>query len=233
MKVLCIAAHPDDEVLGCGATLARLVRERHEVAVAILGEGVTSRADLTPDQQRRALAALRDAAGAASRALGIDAAPRMLGLPDNRFDTLALLEVVHAVEALVREYDPDLVYTHHAGDLNVDHRVTARAVSTALRPLHGRRLRELRAFEVASSTEWAFDTSGPAFRPQVFVEVGATLEQKLAAMACYEGEARPYPHPRSARALRALAEWRGAQGGMHTAEAFELVQRRELERGAA
>ncbi|MBM3976749.1 MAG: PIG-L family deacetylase [Planctomycetes bacterium] len=229
MKVLCIAAHPDDEVLGCGATLARLVDEGHAVEVAILGEGVTSRAGLSAAEQRRALAQLHDAAAAASRALGLASAPRLLGLPDNRFDTLPLLDVVQRIEELVRASEPELVYTHHSGDLNVDHRVTAQAVTTALRPLAGRRALELRAFEIPSSSEWSFGTSGPAFRPQVFVEVEAALERKLAAMACYEGEAREFPHPRSARALRALADWRGAQAGLRAAEAFELIYRREAE----
>jgi LmbE family N-acetylglucosaminyl deacetylase len=232
MNVLCIAAHPDDEVLGCGATLARLAREGHDVQVAILGEGVTSRTGSAADAQQRALSALRDSARAAARALGLLRAPRLLALPDNRFDTLPLLEVVQQVEQLVRETEPELVYTHHASDLNVDHRVTAQAVLTALRPLCGRRALELRSFEVPSSSEWSFGVAGPSFRPQIFVAVGDTLELKLAAMACYDGEARAYPHPRSGRALRALAEWRGAQAGLACAESFELVYKREEARAA-
>jgi len=222
MKTLVIAAHPDDEVLGAGASIARWLDEGRKVNLAILGEGATSR----EATNRRAVAVLERTAIEAARRLGA-APPRFLGLPDNRFDSLPLLEIVQRVESLIEEFQPELVLTHHGGDLNVDHALTFRAVLTALRPMQGGRVRELRTFEIASSTEWAFGRFEPAFRPNCFVEVSATLQRKLDAMECYESEARAFPHPRSSQALEALARTRGAQSGFMAAEAFETIWRRE------
>lgn len=226
MNILVLAAHPDDEVLGCGASLARWAREGHRVHIAILGEGVTSRAGAAADEQARALARLREDAHAVAELLGACAPPRLLGLPDNRFDTLPLLEIAQRIEALVAELAPERVCTHSGGDLNVDHAATFRAALTALRPMAASRVRELYTFEVPSATEWAFGSFAPRFEPNTFVDVGATLELKVRAMQCYEAEARAFPHPRSPEALRALAAWRGAQAGLPAAEALQLVWRR-------
>ena len=145
-------------------------------------------------------------------------------LPDNRLDTVPLLDVVKIVESLVERLQPEVIYTHHAGDLNVDHGVIHRAVLTATRPVTGQPVREIYAFEVASSTEWAFQRIEPAFRPNVFVDITRTIEAKIAAMECYETEARKFPHPRSPEALRALATRWGSVVGCAAAEAFELVR---------
>jgi LmbE family N-acetylglucosaminyl deacetylase len=134
------------------------------------------------------------------------------------------LEVVKLVEELVDRLKPDVIYTHHPGDLNVDHGVIHRAVLTATRPTAGQSVREIYAFEVPSSTEWAFGSLQPTFRPNVFVDVAATLETKIAAMACYGTESREFPHPRSSEALRALARRWGSVVGCDAAEAFELVR---------
>jgi LmbE family N-acetylglucosaminyl deacetylase len=219
MSVLVVAAHPDDEVLGCGGTVARLAGAGEQVHIAILGEGATSRAG-APAGATGALAAQAQEAG---RALGA-AEVVCLGLPDNRFDTLALLDVVQAVERLVARVAPHTVYTHHAGDLNVDHRIAHQAVVTATRPLPGAAVRRVLAFEVFSATEWGFGGTGPAFAPVHFVDVTETLEAKQRALACYAGELRPFPHPRSPEAVEALATWRGATAGLMRAEAFEVVR---------
>lgn len=224
MSVLVIAAHPDDEVLGCGATIARRARAGERVDVLILGEGLSSRLARREDVPRSELAQLEERARAAARVLGA-CEPRFLRLPDNRFDSLPLLEITQRIEGVLRELAPRTVYTHQAGDLNLDHVLTHRAVLTALRPSGAGSVRELWTFEVASSTEWSFAQFAPSFRPSGFVDVSASLEHKLAAMECYESEARAFPHPRSARALRAQAELRGAQAGFRAAEAFELVYR--------
>lgn len=226
MKILVIAAHPDDEVLGAGASIARWLDQGSEVQIAILGEGATSRAMTRESAERGAVATLQHKAMAAARRLGAPP-PRMLGLADNRFDTLALLDIVQHVERLNEEFQPELVLTHHGGDLNIDHALTFKAVLTALRPMQGTRVRELRTFEIASSTEWAFARFEPAFRPNCFVDVSSTLQRKLDAMACYESETRSFPHPRSNKALEALASTRGAQVGFAAAEAFETIWRRE------
>lgn len=221
--VLVIAAHPDDEILGCGATAARLVREGREVHFAILGEGITSRHAQRDAADADQLAQLHRQAHAAAAKVGVKQVHQHQ-LPDNRLDTVPLLEVVKVVEDLVDRIQPEVIYTHHAGDLNVDHGVIHRAVLTATRPMAGQPVREIYAFEVPSSTEWAFQRIEPAFRANVFVDVTATLEAKIAAMECYESEARKFPHPRSPEALRAIAKRWGSVVGYAAAEAFELVR---------
>jgi LmbE family N-acetylglucosaminyl deacetylase len=223
VRVLVIAAHPDDEVLGCGATAARLAQEQHEVHFAILGEGITSRHVQRSDADEGQLAELHRQARAATDKLGAKSLV-LQKLPDNRLDTMPLLEVVKVVEELVNRMKPDVIYTHHPGDLNVDHGVVHRAVLTATRPVAGQQVREIYAFEVPSSTDWSFGSLQPVFRPNVFVDVSATLETKIAAMACYETEARKFPHPRSPEALRTVAQRWGSVVGCHAAEAFELVR---------
>lgn len=223
MKVLVIAAHPDDEILGCGATAARLVAEGHEVHFAILGEGMTSRHASRTETAASQLEDLRRHAHAAAAKVGVNSLS-LHGLPDNRLDTLPLLEVVKIVEELVDRHAPAVIYTHHAGDLNIDHGVVARAVLTATRPLAACPVREIYAFEVPSSTDWAFRCIEPVFRPNVFVDVTRGLEAKIAAMECYESEARAFPHPRSPEALRATAMRWGSVAGCAAAEAFELIR---------
>lgn len=218
-----MAAHPDDEVLGCGATAARLVAEGHEVHFAILGEGLTSRSADRADTDARRLAALHQQAHAAAAKIGVKNVA-LHKLPDNRLDSVPLLEVVKIVEELIDRLKPEVIYTHHAGDLNVDHGVIHRAVLTATRPMAGQPVREIYAFEVPSSTEWSFQQLEPRFRPNVFVDVTRTLEAKIAAMECYASEARRFPHPRSPEALRAIAMRWGSAVGCGAAEAFELVR---------
>jgi LmbE family N-acetylglucosaminyl deacetylase len=229
VRVLVIAAHPDDEVLGCGATAARLVIEGHDVHFAILGEGMTSRHPDRTATDADQLAALHRQAHAAAEKIGVKSLA-LHKLPDNRLDTVPLLEVVKIVEGLVDRLQPETIYTHHGGDLNIDHGVIYRAVLTATRPLAGQPVREIYAFEVPSSTEWAFQRLEPSFRPNVFVDVTRTLEAKIAAMECYGTEARKFPHPRSPEALRAIAMRWGSVAGCGAAEAFELVRsvRRQL-----
>ncbi len=223
MKVLVVAAHPDDEVLGCGGTMARLAREGHAVHVAIMAEGITSRHSRRDDADPGELSRLHQQAQAAAAQVGAKEV-RLFKLPDNRLDTVPLLDIVKLVEDQVQELQPEVIYTHHPGDLNIDHGVVHRAVLTATRPLPGLSVREIYAFEVPSSTEWAFQRLEPVFRANVFVDVSATLEAKLAALACYEGEGRPFPHPRSPEALRANAVRWGSVAGCEAAEAFELVR---------
>jgi LmbE family N-acetylglucosaminyl deacetylase len=218
---LVVAAHPDDEILGCGGTVARHVDAGDTVHNLIVAEGATSRtADRRATEHQAAVAALRTAASRAAGILGAQS-PRFLGLPDNRLDRLDRLDVIKAVEAVVAEVRPTVVYTHHAGDLNVDHRIVHEAVLTACRPLPGSCVRAIHAFETVSSTEWAL---GPGFRPTRFVEIADTLRRKLDALACYTTEMRPFPHARSMEAVEAQARLRGASIGVNTAEAFEVVR---------
>ena len=145
-------------------------------------------------------------------------------LPDNRFDQVVLLEIVKIVERWIRDVDPEVVYTHHPGDLNIDHRVAFQAVLTATRPVPGCRVKELYSFEIASSTEWAFQQFAPVFKPSVFEEITSTLDVKLQCLERYRREARSFPHPRSIDTVRAVAHRWGSAVGIPCAEAFELVR---------
>jgi len=223
MTVLVVAAHPDDEVLGCGGTIARLAQEGCDVYIAILGEGVTSRYQRREEADLSLVKALHSRAQKVAELLGAEDL-FMYNLPDNRFDTVPLLDVVKIIEELVERIRPQVIYTHHTGDLNIDHVVVHRAVLTATRPTVGQLVREVYAFEVASSTEWAFQQFQPVFRPNVFVDISATLETKVEAMRLYESEIRPFPHPRSSEALRVTAKRWGTFVGFGAAEAFELIR---------
>lgn len=218
LSIACIAAHPDDEVLFCGGSLARHARAGHRVATLILGAGLDARGQAAA----AAHASLLRSAAEAARRLGAPP-PRCLDFPDNQFDTVPLLSMIRAIEAFVAETKPAIVYTHHRGDLNVDHRRVHEAVLTACRPLPGAAVRRILCGETPSSTEWQAPGER-AFRPAVFHDVSATIGAKVAAMEAYAGEIRAFPHPRSGEAIRALAELRGAQSGYAAAEAFELVR---------
>lgn len=218
--ILVVAAHPDDEVLGCGGTIARLADHGAEIQVAFLADGVGARsADIAPshgDLVRR-----REAATRACEILGARP-PSFDDLPDNRLDIVPLLDVVKRVEALLEMHRPDTVLTHHRGDVNIDHRIVHDAVVTACRPQPRHSVRRLAFFEVASSTEWQPPGSAPAFLPNLFVDISYTLERKMAALGAYAEEMRDWPHPRSLVAVEYLARWRGASVGVDAAEAFML-----------
>jgi LmbE family N-acetylglucosaminyl deacetylase len=222
VTVLVVAAHPDDEVLGCGATIACHVERGDAVEILILGTGALSREGADPGEPAR----LARQAEEAARILGARQV-RVLDLPDNRFDSVDILEIIKRVEAEIGRVDPEVVYTHHAGDLNIDHRRTFDAVLTACRPQGSGGVRRILSFEVPSSTEWQAPTSGRCFHPNVFVDVGRTIDRKVAALAAYSEEMRPFPHPRSPEAVRALGAWRGASAGFPAAEAFVLIRERQ------
>jgi LmbE family N-acetylglucosaminyl deacetylase len=223
MTVMVIAAHPDDEVLGCGGTLAHH-SAADDVRIVILGEGLTSRSPQRAGAPAGTLDELRRDALAAGAVLGARSV-EFGGLPDNRFDEMSLLDIVKQVEGWIAAHRPDVVYTHHPGDLNIDHGITFRAVLTATRPgASPYQVRDLLAFETLSATEWAFERIGTPFRPNVFTDVSATIDRKLDAMSRYRSESRPAPHPRSPEKIRALAAHRGAASGVAYAEAFELIR---------
>lgn len=220
MRILIIAAHNDDETLGCGGTIARLSAEGNEVRVLVLGEGPSAR-DGMSNTYRQAIQNSTAAIEYLGGSLWTDGTN---GLPDNRFDTIPLLEIAKRIETVVADYCPDVVYTQHGGDLNMDHVITYRATLIATRPMVGSTVKEVYAYPVGSSTEWAFGQFVPAFRPNVFVDITDYLERKIEAMEMYKSERRPFPHPRSPEALRAQARVWGAQAGLMAAEAFELVR---------
>jgi LmbE family N-acetylglucosaminyl deacetylase len=222
MKVLVVAAHPDDEVLGCGAAIAAHSQSGDVVEILILGEGLTSRLNSREEVAALELNRLQDNARAAAAILGARA-PRFGGLPDNRFDSVPLLEIVKLTERVIRDVDPEAIYTHHSSDLNVDHRLTFYACLTATRPF-GSSVRDLYSFEIPSSTEWSFQSIEPSFRPNRFLNAEHTIEQKIRALAVYESEIRTFPHPRSAEAVMSYAKRWGTVAGVPAAEAFQIIR---------
>ena len=219
-RVLVIAAHPDDEVLGCGATIAKHAERGDGVHVVIMAEGATSRDEKRDcDRRRSELSELAEAAHKAKEILGINSLI-LLDFPDNRMDSVDLLDVVKVVEHHIDRVKPDIVYTHHSGDVNIDHRRIHEAVVTACRALPKQTIKTLLFFEVQSSTEWQTPGSAPHFAPNWFVDVSDTFDIKLEALQAYQSEMRPWPHSRSFEAVEYLARWRGAGVGFKAAEAF-------------
>ena len=217
-SVLVVAAHTDDEALGCGGTIARHVAEGDTVHAVFLADGVTSRIESNSDELRRREKAAKDA----HAILGIQST-HYLGFSDNRLDSVPLLDIVQLLEAKIHILQPQVIYTHHHGDLNVDHRITNQAVLTACRPLPESSVREIFTFEVMSSTEWS-STSQSAFLPQVYVDITNYLKRKMKALGAYRLEMRAAPHSRSLDHIQALALHRGHSAGFRAAEAFMVMR---------
>ena len=212
--MLIVAAHPDDEALGCGATIRGLANGGAEVRALFLTNGVGARG--IDQGARRRADACRQAAGT----LGLSGFS-IHNLPDNQLDTVPLLDIVQIIEGEIANYRPALVITHSAADLNIDHRITREATVTASRPTDTQPVRMVISFEVPSATEWRFNET---FRPSLFRDVTATWSSKLAALEHYHEELRPSPHPRSIPAIEAMARLRGSTIGVEWAEAFEIVR---------
>jgi N-acetylglucosamine malate deacetylase 1 len=224
MTTLVIAAHPDDEVLGCGASIAKWSDAGEEVHVLIMAEGGTSRgATRDTASNREELLLLENAVHQAADILGT-ASIKLLSFPDNRMDSLDRLDVVKAVEVEVERLKPEIVITHHCGDVNIDHRVIHESVVTACRPQPGHPVHRLLAFEVPSSTEWQPPNSNISFQPNWFEDVSETIDHKLEAMSVYQSEIREWPHSRSLESIEHLARWRGGSIGCEAAESFVLMR---------
>lgn len=220
-NVLVVAAHADDEALGCGGMMARHADEGANVTVFFMADGETARAGASKDS----LEARQQAASEACGILGAQKV-RFDNFPDNQLDTVALLDLCKSVEAIIAECEPQIIYTHHGGDMNIDHRRVHQAVLTACRPAPGHCVKKICSFEVLSSTEWASPAFGPAFNPNVFCDISDYLQTKLKALQSYHNEMRDFPHSRSYKAVEALARLRGASAGFEAAEAF--ISEREM-----
>ena len=223
--VFVVAAHPDDEILGVGGTVAKHVAKGDKVYAMILGEGQTSRGDHREDISQEVVEELHKNTLESAKAVGYEQV-FFADFPDNRFDQVDLLDIVKVVEKKVKELQPDIVYTHYSGDLNVDHQYTARAVLTATRPIGDYSVKEIYAFETLSSSEWNFYYSAqPAFCPNTFVDITEFYQKKEAAMKCYVSELCEFPHPRSLEGMDVLSKTRGMTVGKERAEAFMLVRK--------
>lgn len=205
-KVLVVAAHPDDELLGVGGTIIKHSKAGDEVYAVILGEGQTSRWTTREEAPANVLEELHKDSLAAAKVLGIKKV-YFAELPDNRFDHVDLLDVVKEVEKVIGIVDPNIIYTHYQNDLNIDHQITHAAVLTATRPMKSTHVREIYSFETLSATEWNFTKD--SFNPNYFVDISAELEQKTKAMQEYKSELCEWPHPRSVEGIYTLSKYRG------------------------
>jgi LmbE family N-acetylglucosaminyl deacetylase len=224
-KVLVVAAHPDDEILGVGGTVAKHVAAGDKVYGLILGEGQTSRGEKREDIDKAVIDDLHKNTIESGKKVGYTDI-FFENFPDNRFDRMDLLDIVKGVEKYVKEIQPEIIYTHYSGDLNIDHQYTARAVLTATRPIGDYPVKEIYAFETLSSSEWNFDYSTQsAFSPNVYVDITNYCKQKKEAMECYVSELCEFPHPRSLKGIEVLAQKRGMEVGLEYAESFMLIRK--------
>ena len=224
-KILIVAAHPDDEVLGCGGTIAKYAKD-NEIYILILGEGITSRYENRQEASAVELSALKHKATEAGKFLGAKDI-FFLDLPDQRFETVPFLEITKKIEEFIKKIEPKIIFTHSSADLNLDHRISFNSVMTAARPVKNCPVKEIYSFEIPSSTEWSFQKINGAFLPNIFEDISSTLERKIEASKIYNSEMREFPHPRSKEGIEILAKKRGMAVGINLSEAFELIRRIE------
>ena len=225
-KILVVVAHPDDELLGLGATMHKLISEYNcQIRAVILGEGITSRSgERDPERWKEELKIHKQNIELARTAIGYESVG-IYNFPDNRFDSVALLDIVKVIEKEKDSFKPEIIFTHHGGDLNIDHQRTFEAVITATRPMNDEKVNTILTFETPSGTEWIASTEPRRFIPNLYIEVSEKdLDAKINGMECYEFEKRIYPHPRSPKALKILAQQRGIIVGKKYAEAFNLIR---------
>ena len=226
MSYLIVVAHPDDEVLGAGATIHKLARQGKEVNVCVMSGKAEARANRPEDSE------LEEDMNNSMRVLGVNKV--VLGdFPNIQFNTVPHLQLVQFIEKAIEATNADVVFTHHPSDTNNDHVQTSLACQAAIRLFQRRPninpLKEFLYMEILSATDWSVNSSMKKFSPNVFVEVGDDgIDKKIEALSIYRGVMREYPHPRSTEVLKGLAAYRGSQSGLRQVEAFESVFRSEL-----
>ncbi len=223
---MLVVAHPDDELLGLGATMNKLIQEHAvQTHVVILGEGITSRSDSRDAAKwEKELEIHRNNISLAQKAIGYHSVS-IYDFADNRFDTIALLDIIKVIEKEKNHFNPDIIVTHHGGDVNIDHQKTFEAVITACRPVKDENVKMIVTFETPSGTEWRSPTDPRHFLPNLFFEVSAeNVQAKIKGMEAYEFERRDYPHPRSSEALKIQAQRWGVAMGIEYAEAFCVIR---------
>jgi len=234
MKILIIAAHPDDEVLGMGGTITKYVKSGHEIKIIIMATGIFARRtknyrnstqyDLekkTSKSLEKELVELQKDALKASKIMGVKNI-EFMNFPDNEMDTISNLQVVKKIESLIDQFEPSIIYTHSKYDVNIDHRILYDATITATRPTADCKVKEVYSFEIPSSSEWNFPSN---FSPNIFIDINKELTTKIKAMKAYKNEIRKFPHPRSVEALNIIAKRWGSVSGLKAAEAFSLVRK--------
>ena len=219
-KILIVAAHPDDEVLGCFGTVAKMIKKGYEAYSLILSGGKTSRGEV----EQKELDELKTEMLKANKLIGIKEVFQA-DFPDNAFDSVPLLNIVKKVEEIKHKIEPEIIFTHHIGDMNIDHQITHKAVLTATRPMADEPVKSVYSMEVPSSTEWNAFAKETIFVPNVFVDITETVDLMVKAMDCYRSELREYPHPRSLQHIKELAQNNGIKVGLRYSENFILVRR--------
>lgn len=225
-KIMVVVAHPDDELLGLGATMNKLIEEYNvNIHVVILGEGITSRSEVRDTKKwEKELERHKDNIIKAHLAIGYQSTS-LHNFPDNRFDTVALLDIIKVIEKEKALFNPNVIFTHHGGDLNIDHQRTFEAVITSCRPMEQEGVKTIITFETPSGTEWRAPSDPRHFLPNLFFCVSKkNVAAKIKGMECYEFERRNYPHPRSPQALSIVAKRWGIVVGANNVEAFCLIR---------
>lgn len=212
-NVLVIGAHPDDELLGCGGTLKKLINQGYKVTTVIFSKG-----------RKTMESHMKQAMVKANKHIGIEEVI-FLDYPNLLLETFPLHVINKEIESLLAKYEPSIIFTHHYGDINKDHQILFQAVLTAARPLPGNKPIELLCFETVSSSEWSEPTGEKAFKPNYYVDITNMMDIKLETLHFYDVEMRPFPHPRSYKGVEYLARVRGMTVGVEYAEAFEMIRR--------
>jgi len=212
-NVLIVAAHPDDEWIGCGGTILKHLKNGDKVKTIFLSDGYSSRNIEDKSRNENALSLMKE--------IGAEQ-PIFFDFPDNRLDSVDLLEVIQKIESANKLFEPDIIYTHYHSDLNIDHRIAFQATITAYRPMPGKKKPTIYQFEVLSSTELAIDNG---FNPNIFCDVEAFFEKKISLLKkYYDDEIRDFPYSRSYETISSLAAFRGSSVGIKSAEGFKLFR---------
>ena len=220
-KILVIAAHPDDDALGCGGTIAKLSKEKSDVFVVYFTDGVSARSN--NKSNKKEVLGRRENSIKAAKILGIKKC-FFFSYPDNKLDKTPLLEITQKIEKIIKDTNPEIVITHSEHDLNIDHHIVNRAVITATRPKPKSKIKKILLFETLSSSEWKFSNKKNFFNPNYFVDISKTINKKISALKCYKKEIMKWPHPRSVKGVRNLAMYRGQNVGLKYVEAFYLLR---------
>jgi len=233
MKILVIAAHPDDEVLGMGATIKKFTKAGEKVKIVIMATGIAARRstdfknktnyEINKNEQKiieKQIKQIRIQSIKAAKVLGVKDI-EFLDFPDNEMDIVSNLQITKSIESIIQKFKPDKIFTHSNSDINIDHRLIYEATITATRPNSRYSVDEVYSFEIPSSTEWFFPTS---FQPNTFVDVSKELSSKMKAMNMYKSELEKFPHPRSLESLEHISKRWGSVSGFFAAEAFYLVR---------
>lgn len=222
-NILVIAAHPDDEIIGCGGSIRRFINEGMTAYSLILSDGSTSRYDSVSPKVSEEIRIKLEKSQLADNVIGYKET-FFHSYPDNSFDSVPLLSIIKTIEKYILQIKPAKIYTHHFGDLNIDHKLTFEAVQTATRPMYNYCVKEIYSFETLSATDWNFKKQD-LFCPNYFVNIESTFNEKIKAMKFYDSELRTYPHPRSLEGLELSAKKWGTVSGLNYAEAFEIIRK--------